>query len=449
MRHSTFAKSAIAAAALLQLPLSHAVDPVSGAAGGALLGWTIAMAQHDETEMSTRGSFGTEARYFFEDPAYPEQEEHTVSAHAEANFFFPMGDSYNGVNLSLFGRVDSADDNRSHADLRELYYLHVARDWEMRVGLGKTFWGVTEAQHLVDIVNQTDQVENIDGEDKLGQPILHFTFLQAPQYGILDLFILPGFRERTYVGEEGRLRLPLAVDESLTTYEASNDEAHTDLAFRWHHTIDVFDIGISHFRGTSRDPVLELANFEQPAPNVDPQPTAFAAYYPLISQTGLDFQASLDGWLWKLEVISRAGEVRSGDFNSGQVSVEDERYTALDGGFEYTVYDVFQSGRDLGLIMEWNYDDRQEQATTTFQNDVLLGTRWVFNDIDSSEILFGVVQDLDYGSTTVSIEANTRLTPNITVEVEGRGFVSIDEEDVFAGYFEKDSFIQASLDYNF
>jgi hypothetical protein len=29
-------------------------------------------------------------------------------------------------------------------------------------GLGKVFWGVAESRHLIDIVNQTDLVENID-----------------------------------------------------------------------------------------------------------------------------------------------------------------------------------------------------------------------------------------------------------------------------------------------
>ena len=49
---------------------------------------------------------------------------------------------------------------------------------KFRVGVGKVFWGVTESQHLVDIINQTDLVENIDTEDKLGQPMLETTWLQ-------------------------------------------------------------------------------------------------------------------------------------------------------------------------------------------------------------------------------------------------------------------------------
>ena len=40
------------------------------------------------------------------------------------------------------------------------------------VGAAKVFWGTAESRHLVDIINQTDAVEDIDEEDKLGQPMV-------------------------------------------------------------------------------------------------------------------------------------------------------------------------------------------------------------------------------------------------------------------------------------
>jgi len=54
------------------------------------------------------------------------------------------------------------------------------------------FWGVTEFQHLVDIINQTDLVENIDTEDKLGQPMINLALIN--DWGTVDLFIMPYFR---------------------------------------------------------------------------------------------------------------------------------------------------------------------------------------------------------------------------------------------------------------
>ena len=54
-----------------------------------------------------------------------------------------------------FIRIDQQDEERSHFDIRELAWLHVGNDWELRTGIRKVFWGVNESQHLVDIINQT------------------------------------------------------------------------------------------------------------------------------------------------------------------------------------------------------------------------------------------------------------------------------------------------------
>ena len=89
-------------------------------------------------------------------------------------------------------RAILADDRRSHFDVRELMYQRVFDDFELRAGLGRVFWGVTESYHLVDIINQTDLVEDIDLEDKLGQPLVNLTLIR--DWGALDLFALPGCR---------------------------------------------------------------------------------------------------------------------------------------------------------------------------------------------------------------------------------------------------------------
>ena len=65
------------------------------------------------------------------------------------------------------------------------------RDWSLSIGLGKVFWGVTEFNHLVDVINQTDLVEGIDGEAKLGQPKINLSLIN--HWGALDFFVLPGF----------------------------------------------------------------------------------------------------------------------------------------------------------------------------------------------------------------------------------------------------------------
>jgi len=103
-----------------------------------------------------------------------------------------------------FSRWDQHDEKRTHSDIRELSWLKVFAESELRVGIRKVYWGVTESQHLVDVINQTDLVESLDGEEKLGQPMINYALIQ--DWGTLDFFILPYFRERTFPGIAGRLR---------------------------------------------------------------------------------------------------------------------------------------------------------------------------------------------------------------------------------------------------
>jgi len=150
-------------------------------------------------------------------------------------------------------RFDQHDSERSHFDIRELTWLKAAPDWELRVGFRKRFWGVTESQHLVDIINQTDLVDHPDSEDKLGQPMFNLALIR--DWGTVDFFILPGFRERTFPGSEGRLLsggIPIDIDQ--TRYDSGAQEKHVDWAVRWAHYFGDWDVGLSHFSGTSREP---------------------------------------------------------------------------------------------------------------------------------------------------------------------------------------------------
>jgi hypothetical protein len=126
------------------------------------------------------GYVAVRGRFFPHPPLDPEQESKDGSIAAQLEYYheWENGSSFTFV---PFARLDSADSERTHFDIRELNYLHLADAWELRVGIGKVFWGTTEFVHLVDIINQTDGVESADGEEKLGQPMVH---LSIPEIGV-------------------------------------------------------------------------------------------------------------------------------------------------------------------------------------------------------------------------------------------------------------------------
>ncbi|MFH1724791.1 MAG: hypothetical protein ABII00_09235 [Elusimicrobiota bacterium] len=342
-----------------------------------------------------------EARGFAAAPPYQGQVRNTVSAVFEPELHLPLGREELTATFSPFGRLDSADPERTYFDVRELFVLWHGGRWEARAGVDKVFWGVTESAHLVDIVNQTDTLGSFDGEDKLGQPMLKLSL--SPDLGTFDLFLLPYFRERTFAGARGRLRGPLVAKNSLARYESAAGEWHQDFAVRYSRSVSVLDIGLSHFHGTGREPTL--------LQGVDPSGTpVYIPFYEQIDQTGLDAQLTAGSWLWKLEAIRRNGE-------------GPRAFVASALGLEYSISGVLGSPIDLGLLAEWLLDDRHGDALRAADNDITAGFRLAFNDVQGTELLAFVVHDYRNASRVLSVEAGRRLTDNWKAEAQGFMFL--------------------------
>ena len=333
--------------------------------------------------------------------------------------------------MQPFLRLDSADSNRTHGDLREAFLRTVGDDWELGMGFGKVFWGVTESVHLVDIVNQTDAIENIDLEDKLGQPMIDFTLIR--DWGFVDFFYLPYFRERTFPSRAGRLRTALVVDEQQTTYDSGAERWHPDVVVRYANTFGDWDIGVYHFYGNSREPTLELG-FASSGELV------LVPHYELINQTGTDVQYTTGAWLWKLEALFRQGQ-------RNRLGTE-QNYYAIAAGYEYTLFGIFETNTDLGLITEYLRDSRLNKANAAFQNDVFIGARLALNDAQDTALLAGVIQDLTYSTRLFSLEANRRIGDNFRLTLEVRLFTDVDRRDVLRS-IRDDDLIQLELGYYF
>jgi hypothetical protein len=329
-----------------------------------------------------------------------------------------------------FGRYDSLDSNRSHWDIREFNWLHKGDGWNLQAGVGRLFWGVTESRHLIDIVNQADFVENINSEEKLGQPMLNLNI--PTRYGNFNLLYLPYFRERTFPAANGRVRFELPVDTDNPNLNGIS-HFHPDWAMRWSRTFGDWDVGIAHFSGVGREP--RLAPY---FPDGSPFPTALIPTYDLINQTSLDVQGALGNWLLKLEAMTRSGQ--------------GSRFAAVVAGAEYTQYGIFESSAELGLLMEYQYDGRDtstpRQASdappTPADNDVFLGTRLSLNDEQNTQLLLGVTVDLNTQATVVSFEGSRRLDDVWRIELESRLFKNIPSTDILTG-MSQDDYVQIRL----
>ncbi len=352
------------------------------------------------------GYVSGEVRVFQNDPLHEEQKRNNGSFALQPEYYHEW-ENGSSVTLIPFARIDSADRERTHFDIRELTFHLVKDQWSVRAGIGKVFWGATEFLHLVDIINQDDAVENIDGEDKLGQPMVQF--IVPSEWGTFEIFILPYFRERTFPGKKGRLRGSIVVDTDSTQYESSKEERHIDLALRYSSTFGDMDFGVHYFRGTGREPTLLPSQDEG-------NDAVLIPFYEQIWQVGSDVQAVKGSWLLKLESLYRSGQGKE--------------FFAYTGGLEYTFFSFIGTNMDLGIVGEYAHDDRGNDSTIALQNDIMFGLRLAMNDFSSTELLAATSYDIKNASKSFSFEANRRIGDRWKLYIEARAFSNMSNEDV-------------------
>lgn len=390
--------------------------------GGWLLSALLASsAVQSQEQLKIDSTLGAQWRLFTQQ-GLQGQSQSQGAIHALVEAYWQSADERSSVVVAPYLRYDANDSERHLVDLQQAYWLQVGDGWEFKLGVDKVFWGVTESVHLVDIINQTDWVDAPDGESKLGQPLAQLNL--SGEWGTLQSFVLPYFRERNFAGTDGRLRLPLLVQQDAL-YQSTQQQHAIDYALRYSKQIEQLDFAVSYFDGTGREPVLQVM----------PAGDAIQPFYQQIRQWGLELQYIHDSWIWKLESIRQHNNRES--------------YSAAVAGFEYTSVGILDSVYDLGWLLEYQYDSRGMQASSIAQRDVFVGWRLAFNDEAGSELLFGVVQDLQDGSSRNGVlEASMRLGNNVRLSLDAWLFQTQDPAQL-TWWYRRDDFIQLGVDYYF
>ena len=377
-----------------------------------------AMAQ----QFDISGTLGAELGHFFQSPAYPGQRTDRLapSATLSLRLRYDFANGRDRLVFSPYLRADSPAGGRAHADLREAYWLHQGDGWSLTAGIDKVFWGVAESRNLVDIVNQDDLRENPGAGAKLGQPMLNLSLYS--DWGSFAFYVLPLFRPRDYRDFGARLTGPLPIGDPV--YTSPGGRNNVDFALRWSQNLGSWDLGLSYFRGTGREPRLVLSG-----PVLVPN-------YDRIDQIGLDVQFTSGAWAWKLEAIERGGQ--------------GPRFRAATGGFEWTLSGLGGSAVDLGLIAEWNYDGRDPALAPAswYDNDLFLGGRLALNDFSDTSLLIGALIDRDTDARIALIEGRRRIGENMMLKIDGAWFSGGAASDPIS-LIGRDDFLQASLSWFF
>ncbi|MEO0574845.1 MAG: hypothetical protein AAF004_05230 [Pseudomonadota bacterium] len=354
-------------------------------------------------------SIGT--RYFVQSTPDPRQDQWDGVLSGTLGYFNDWDDNRQRFALALTARVDSDDPARNLVDIGEMYWRYRWQRAEIAVGIDRVFWGVTEALHLVDVINQSDLTANPDSEDKLGQPMVRLTL--TPRWGTLDVLLMPRFRERRFPGSRGRLRGPIQVRTDATQFESADARNHLDIAARYSHYVGPFEFAVAHFAGTQRQPLFVPLPVNQTAPAL-----AVAPVYFLTDQSSIELTYARGSWLWKLEALS--GREPQG------------RGFAATGGFEYTWSRPFNTSFDVGVIAEYQYDERRAAIILGADDDLVAGMRIGFNDLSGSELLLLAGSDLSGDGRLFSLEASRRLGQHWRAALEARFFSASDANDTLA-----------------
>ena len=376
--------------------------------------------------------FGT--RIFLDDPAHSGQKGNNFSLTFEPTIYTESAEG-NSFTFTPFVMLDSIDSERTHVDIREAYYLIFGSlgesEWELRIGIDQVFWGTAESNNPVNVINQTDYVVHPNAESKLGQPMVHGTL--AGDWGMLDAFVLPYHRPRTFPGIKGRFRAGLPVQNSRKQikYASTSGRNNIDLAARYSNSLGALDFGVSYFDGTSRDPRLVPNN---PSPLLA---TELIQHYDLIKQFGLDLQLTLGAFLGKAEWITRE-EIKTDNSRS-------RTHLSVLGG-EYAIYGIFESEADLTLIAEWNHDTGGQSL---LQDDLFFAARYSFNDILDTDITVALIDDRDFDTKTLNIEFNRRLSDNFSLTVEAFKFLEDDPRDRTSQQIVNDEYVALDLSFSY
>ncbi|MCE2493735.1 MAG: hypothetical protein J4F40_14215 [Alphaproteobacteria bacterium] len=378
----------------------------------------MAAAGAEAQPLELTGDLKLQGRWYPQSSAFPQQRSGTAGLVVEPTLYWEATPA-TSFTLTPFYRYDSADSRRTQADLREAYLLTHGNwgenSWELRLGFDRVFWGVAELHNLVDVVNQADIVGHPRDRPKLGQPMAHLTV--SGDWGIAESFLLPYHRARTFPGRTGRHRSNRPIDEDAL-YESGSEERHVDLAFRYGNAVRSLDFGLSAFIGTSREPSFLADHRAGPSPAVD---AALIPYYEQIRQFGVDAQLTTDPWLYKMEIIHRGG--------ARNLLGQEDDYNAFNFGLERTFYALFDSAVDLTFLAEWHYDDRGRRATTVWANDLFVMGVLALNDVQSTELVAGILGDLRHESRSLNLELKRRLSDRWSMRLEGIVNLSADRLD--------------------
>lgn len=349
----------------------------------------LSFALADETKWKSKAEFR------FENFAYQNDEVDSTQDYGLNLFSNLEVKSKNGDWLSIFrvaARNATEDKDQSSLVLEEAWIGQNLENIRWKIGAQKFNWSSTEAFHPVDVINS----RNYNGDEfeieKIGEPGIELTYLlESSELGVYyfpilvnNIFPSANSRKNTlnnigYTGYE--LGSPVWVDGDQSK---KNNDSADQIALVYKSSLDSFDFNIVLLKAWDKQLLSTYLDGSKLRP----------VYFPM-QLIGFNSQLVYESWLFKFEV---ANKKYSGEYAVvGNSNFTPESHSIFAWGSEYTQTNSL--GHEYSLLIEGQHIFDKEKAErvslSIFQNDILLGVRYAFNDENSKEFFISYLKDLE------------------------------------------------------
>jgi len=89
------------------------------------------------------------------------------------------------------------------------------------------------------------------------------------------------------------------------------------------------------------------------------------------------------------------------------------------------------------------------QSASPYDNDLMIGMRLILNDPEGSDLLVGLIHDVDSSSSALIMEGSRRLNDNIRATIELWSFINETEDDPGFYRMRDDDFVKVEAFYYF
>lgn len=310
--------------------------------------------------------------------------------------------------------LDSKDNKRSFIRINELYSQYENDNSKILLGKNIRFWGALEVKNIVDTFNLQEGRNDPFETDKIGAyNIAYSYFFEDSEISIIAKL----YEQKNKLASNKYMYSILKNAESLKNKLESEKSLYRPSLYLLYN-------GTSNEDDYSLDYAFIYENGYDSQRYLSKISNIYTQHAYLVNKFMTYNTLVLNSTLYKIEALYT-------DVIDDK-NISDYVHIAL--GIEHTL-EPSENGNELGLLCEYYYYDTLEKNKLshidlgeTFQNDLFLGLRYSFNDINNSSAVGGVILDTQDKEENYYIEYQTRLNDMFKLKFDYRYFDSSDSK---------------------